>query len=83
MKTIPLTQGREAVVNDCDYDYLNQWKWFYHRDRRGHTGYAKRRQTVGRGRQADVFMHREVAARKITSATRLASPRGRRADDST
>ena len=27
MKRIPLTQGRFALVNDCDYEYLIQWKW--------------------------------------------------------
>ena len=38
MKTIPLTQGKVAVVDDCDYDYLMQWKWGY--DGR----YARRRE---------------------------------------
>jgi hypothetical protein len=27
MKCIPLTQGKEAIVDDCDYDFLTQWKW--------------------------------------------------------
>ena len=27
MKTIPITKGRETIVDDEDYDYLNQWKW--------------------------------------------------------
>lgn len=27
MKTIPLTKGYEAIVDDEDYDYLMQWKW--------------------------------------------------------
>jgi len=27
MKEIPLTQGRVAVVDDCDFAYLNQFKW--------------------------------------------------------
>lgn len=40
MKEIPLTQGKVALVDNEDFEYLNQWKWYYskHKDRK--TGYA-------------------------------------------
>ena len=27
LRTIPLTKGYEAIVDDADFDWLNQWKW--------------------------------------------------------
>lgn len=28
MKEIPLTQGKFSKVDDADYEWLSQWKWF-------------------------------------------------------
>ena len=58
MKKIELTQGRVALVSDCDYKYLMQWKWCYHKEHYG--GYAKRKSQEDKV----VFMHQAVAARQ-------------------
>ena len=55
MKEIKLSQGKVALVDDDDYEWLIQFKWFAHKDCK--TFYAGRtdRQT---GKQ--LWMHREI-----------------------
>lgn len=56
-KTIALTQGKHAVVDDEDYASLSQWKWFARKV--GGTFYAARciRES---GKKKFVHMHRVV-----------------------
>ena len=54
--TIPLTQGKVAIVDAEDYEYLNQWKWYYAQ------GYAVRTECIN-GRQRQVLMHRVILER--------------------
>lgn len=54
MKTIPLSRGKFAKVDDADYEHLNQWKWHY-----SATGYAVRN-TNGSGKRTSVYMHIEI-----------------------
>ena len=60
-KTIPLTQGEVAIVDDKDFEYLMQWKWYCARKSNG-TPYAVRRTKKGeRGpKRITVWMHREI-----------------------
>jgi len=57
-KLIPLSQGKFAIVDKADFEWLSQWKWHYH------NGYAKRTQWDGviNGKRTThkVWLHREV-----------------------
>ena len=57
MKLIPLTQGQFAQVDDWNYDWLNQWKWFAQKVKNSY--YAERHIYQG-GKQKTVAMHREI-----------------------
>jgi len=53
-KSIPLTQGKFAIVDDEDYEYLTQWNWQY----RG--GYAARSVRKAGEKRKSIFMHRVI-----------------------
>ncbi len=54
MKQIPLTQGKFALVDDEDFEYLNQWKWCVSAD-----NYAKRGVWID-GKVKCRYMHRLI-----------------------
>lgn len=56
-KQIPLTRGKYAIVDDEDYEWLNQWKWFHGRYKHGE--YAQR-SVYKDGKQTTQFMHRII-----------------------
>lgn len=57
MKEIKLTQGKVALVDDEDFEYLNQWKWYAARSK--NTYYATRRAQSGQPyKQITIQMHR-------------------------
>lgn len=65
MKTITLTNGEKTLVSDCDYTYLKQWKWGYHKThgrngKPGRGGYAVRTTEGSNGRPA---IHQVIANR--------------------
>jgi len=57
MKEILLTQGKVALVSDCDFEELNKFKW-YAANPNGHTFYAIRHSTTGK--HTTIRMHREL-----------------------
>lgn len=55
MKLIPLTRGKFAQVDDCDFEYLNQFNWFLHE-----KGYAVRNIQKGKSERTQTLMHQEI-----------------------
>lgn len=58
MKEIQLTQGKVAIVDDCDYEWLSQWKWQY-----TSIGYARR--NTPRPNRKCIMMHRAILERAL------------------
>ena len=50
-----MTQGRVALVDADNYEWLSQWKWCYRQ------GYAVR-SVKRKGRNQTILMHRQIAA---------------------
>ena len=59
MKQIGLTQGKYALVDDADFEWLNQWKWFAVRQRNGNW-YAVRNSTWKNVKGRTIYMHRKI-----------------------
>ena len=57
MRTLQLTRGKEALVDDLDYHYLKQWKWCA--ISQNNEWRAMRKDSDGKTR----YMHQEVANR--------------------
>ncbi len=55
MKRIKLTQGKYTLVDNEDFEWLNQFKWYLKK------GYAIRNKPVdGNGKRGTLFMHRVI-----------------------
>lgn len=58
MRTIPLTQGHLALVDDADYEVLSHFKWRVIKT--NNTLYAARSTSRVFGKQKIVYMHRQI-----------------------
>lgn len=57
-KEIKLTQGKFALVDDEDFEWLNQWKWHVIKGKSGML-YAER-SIRNNGKRINFLMHREI-----------------------
>lgn len=57
MKTIPLTQGKIAIIDDCDFDAVSRHYWFARKT--GAIYYACRFEMIA-GKPKTFYMHREI-----------------------
>ena len=57
-KEIQLTQGKVAIVDVADYEWLNRYKWFAFKVR--NTWYAARHIPRSDGKQKTILMHRVI-----------------------
>lgn len=64
VKKIPLTQGQHALVDDEDFEFLTQWKWYASYYLHINNYYAQRAQHIGffNGKQKmkTIMMHRLI-----------------------
>lgn len=66
MKLIPLTKDKYVMVDDIDFDYLNQWKW--HARRKEGNYYAGRTMSVKEDKnRGTMLMHRQLLSIKDKS----------------
>ena len=57
-KEIQLTKGKVAIVDDEDFEYLNQWKWYAHKTNTLNF-YAERSMRIN-GKKTFILMHRVI-----------------------
>jgi hypothetical protein len=58
MREIKLTQGQVALVDDEDYDFLSQWKWYAWWNKGTGSFYAVRNIRTEAARRRKMYIHR-------------------------
>jgi hypothetical protein len=64
MKKIQLTQGKTTIVDNEDYDKLNQHSWYARYDQKHDCWYAARQVHI-EGRQKTILMHWEIMSTPV------------------
>ena len=65
MKEIKITQNKVVLVDDSDFEWLNQWKWQWKSGDRSIFGYAHRTQRIkGTKSKLHIKMHRLIMQAK-------------------
>jgi hypothetical protein len=64
MRYVPLTQGKVAIVDNADYKWLMQWKWYAYKS--PHSLYAGRMAPTVSGVRSFIRMHNEISGYKYT-----------------
>lgn len=62
MKTIPLTKGKKAIVDDRYYKILSRFNWYATKS--AFNWYAARIVTVSPGQREKIYMHRFIMRAK-------------------
>ena len=65
MKKIFLTQGQFTIVDDEDYEWLNQFNWHAHYSECNDSYYAVRAIKLSNGKSTSVRMHRIILGLEI------------------
>lgn len=62
MKEIELTQGKVALVDDEDYEFLMQWDWYAYRSGKKvyFTYYSQRNIKINEDKRSTLKMHRVI-----------------------
>ena len=60
MRTIPLTQGKVAIVDEEDFEILNEFKWTAQKDHGYPRWYAIRKEEQNNGKWKLIIMHRQI-----------------------
>jgi hypothetical protein len=65
IKTIPLTQGKSAIVDDDVFDAIGKYKWFAHKNKYS-AYYAQRSVTLqGKKNQSTDYLHWYVVGKPL------------------
>lgn len=64
-RLIPLTQGKVAIVDAADYEWLSQWKWCAWKPGKADSVYAARKEYLPGGKQRTIYMHRLIMGEPV------------------